>query len=113
MGQYSPDWYTRNGVHYGLFISAISSQGSEEQVDRWVPQGMSLALFGCFAMTELRGGSNLRALETTAVYHAPGGAGAHPPPPAVADGGPPTDNDIDPSDGWYELHTPSITALKW
>jgi hypothetical protein len=28
---YSPDWSTRNGVHFGLFLSAITSQGTREQ----------------------------------------------------------------------------------
>jgi len=32
--------------------------------DEWVPAGMSLSIFGCFAMTELRGGSFVRGIET-------------------------------------------------
>jgi acyl-CoA oxidase len=56
---YLPDWVTRNGVHFGLFANAVSSQGSMEQQDEWMPKAMSLNIFGCFAMTELRGGSYL------------------------------------------------------
>jgi hypothetical protein len=61
---YSSDWSTRNGVHFGLFLSAITSQGTREQQDEWVTRGMGLSIFGCFAMTELRGGSFVRGLET-------------------------------------------------
>jgi acyl-CoA oxidase len=50
---YNPDWLTRNGIHFGLFVSAITSQGTPEQQNHWLPLAMSLQLFGCFAMTEL------------------------------------------------------------
>ena len=108
---HSPDWLTRNGVHFGLFIGAITSQGTQEQQDLWVPRALALRLFGCFAMTELRGGSNLRALETTATFHVGGaGAGAHGMEgPGVI--GP--DNAVNPGDAYFEVHSPSITSLKW
>ena len=94
----------RNGVHFGLFLSAVTSQGTREQQvrdsaahdvvpcfrftpcataasqkpaplllllllllllqDEWVSAGMALSIFGCFAMTELRGGSFVRGIET-------------------------------------------------
>ena len=33
-----PDWQTRMGVHFGLFCSALQSQGSTDQVDKWMPR---------------------------------------------------------------------------
>lgn len=35
--------------------------------DEWVSAGMALSIFGCFAMTELRGGSFVRGIETVRV----------------------------------------------
>ena len=70
---------------------------------------MSLSIFGCFAMTELRGGSNLRALETVAVYHPPT---APRPPPAALAAAAGTDNELAAGDGWFELHTPSTTGER-
>lgn len=35
---WSPDWQTRMGVHFGLFCSAVQSQGSVDQVDKWMPR---------------------------------------------------------------------------
>ena len=58
----APDWVTRNGVHFGLFASAISSQASQEQADEWLPKAMSMNVYGCFAMTELRGGSYIKGV---------------------------------------------------
>ncbi|RYG46886.1 hypothetical protein EON67_09090, partial [archaeon] len=57
-----PDWATRNGVHFGLFISAIASQGDASQQDEWIPPAMMLNLYGCFAMTELGGGSYTKGM---------------------------------------------------
>ena len=72
-------------------------------------QAMSLAIYGCFGMTELRGGTNVRALETVATYVPPrAGRGA-----AAPAAQPANDNDAEPDDGHFVLHTPSITALKW
>jgi acyl-CoA oxidase len=67
-------------------------QGTREQQDDWVPRGMGLSIFGCFAMTELRGGSFVRGLETVARFI----------PGAGPDG-----------DGEFDIHTPSISATKW
>ncbi|MCK0110914.1 acyl-CoA dehydrogenase family protein [Ornithinimicrobium sp. F0845] len=58
------------GVHFGLFGGAISNLGTEEQIQEFVPQVMSLHLPGCFAMTEVGHGSDVQALETTLTYDA-------------------------------------------
>lgn len=91
-GLYSPEWHTRNGVHFGLFLSAIQSQGSPEQQAEWVPQALSLSIFGCFGMTELGHGSYVKGLETRCTFI----------PGAGPDGA-----------GEWDLHTPTVTATKW
>jgi len=65
-----PAFWTRLGVHYGLFIGALQSQATPTQFSYWVSKG-ALALngvIGCFAMTEMGHGSNVAGLETTATF---------------------------------------------
>lgn len=58
------------GVQFGLFGCSILFLGSEAQKEKYLPDILSLRLPGCFAMTERAHGSNVRELETTAVYDA-------------------------------------------
>ena len=51
LGRYAWCRYTRNGVHFGLFMGSIVSQGTQEQQDDWVTRCMVLEIFGCMAMT--------------------------------------------------------------
>ncbi|KAA0149260.1 hypothetical protein FNF29_06147 [Cafeteria roenbergensis] len=92
LGLADPSWATRNGVHFGLFLGAITSQGDDEQQAEWAPLALTLSIFGCFAMTEMGHGSFTRGVETTATFL----------PGAGEDG-----------DGEFEINTPTVAASKW
>ena len=54
------------GVQFGLFGGSIAQLGTEKHHRRHLPRIASLALPGCYAMTETGHGSNVRDLRTTA-----------------------------------------------
>ena len=56
------------GVQVGLFGGSIYFLGSQRHRDRYLADVVSMALPGCFAMTERGHGSNVRELETVARY---------------------------------------------
>src|SRR4051795_6342482 len=56
------------GVQFGLFGGAILHLGTKRHHERYLRDVASLALPGCFAMTETGHGSNVQALGTTATY---------------------------------------------
>ena len=56
------------GVQWGLFGGAIANLGNAETRRKYIPDIMSLDLLGCFAMTEVGGGSDVQNLETTATF---------------------------------------------
>ena len=56
------------GVQFGLFGGSVLQLGTERHHDALLERIGSLELPGCYAMTEVDHGSNVRALETTAVY---------------------------------------------
>ncbi|MCH2042680.1 MAG: acyl-CoA dehydrogenase family protein [Saprospiraceae bacterium] len=58
------------GVQFGLFGGSVHALGTQYHHDKYLKDIGSLALPGCFAMTETGHGSNVRELETTATYDA-------------------------------------------
>ncbi|MBB3677043.1 acyl-CoA dehydrogenase family protein [Modestobacter versicolor] len=74
------------GVQWGLFGGAVQALGSERQHDAYLPDIMSFALPGCFAMTETGHGSDVQQLRTTCTY--------------------------DPATETFDLHTPHQAARK-
>lgn len=74
------------GVQFGLFGGSVLQLGTERHHRRWLPAIGTLDLPGCYAMTEVDHGSNVRELETTARYL--------------------------PGEGEFEIHTPHPGARK-
>ncbi|MDY7227418.1 acyl-CoA dehydrogenase [Hyalangium rubrum] len=74
------------GVNFGLFGGSIYFLGTERHHREVLPKVASLELPGCFAMSELGHGSNVRDVETVARYDA--------------------------GTGEFVVHTPSETARK-
>lgn len=68
------------GVQFGLWGGAVANLGTRRHHDQYLKDTGTMALPGCFAMTETGHGSNVRGLETTAVYdHAAGELIVHSP----------------------------------
>lgn len=58
------------GVQFGLFGGSIQHLGTRYHHDQYLTETGKANLLGCFAMTETGHGSNVRDLETLAVYDA-------------------------------------------
>ena len=56
------------GVHFGLFGGSVASLGTQKHHKEYLKDITSMKLLGCFAMTEMHHGSNVKALQTTAIY---------------------------------------------
>ncbi len=74
------------GVQWGLFGGAVQSLGTARHHRQFLPDIMSYALPGCFAMTETGHGSDVARLRTTCTY--------------------------DPDTETFDLHTPHEAARK-
>jgi acyl-CoA oxidase len=57
------------GVQFGLFGGSILSLGTQKHHEKYLRDIGTLAVPGCFAMTETGHGSNVRDIETTATYN--------------------------------------------
>jgi acyl-CoA oxidase len=56
------------GVQFGLFGGSVYNLGTEKHHRKYIDPLGKADLLGCFAMTETGHGSNVRGLETTAIY---------------------------------------------
>lgn len=63
-----PSLQIKSGVQWGLFGAAVLHLGTEDHHTRLLPDIMSLAVPGAFAMTETGHGSDVAAIGTTATY---------------------------------------------
>lgn len=70
MGYHDISLCIKFGVQFGLFGGSILGLGTQKHFDKYLTDTGTLALPGCFAMTETGHGSNVRELETTATYDA-------------------------------------------
>ncbi|GMR01719.1 MAG: acyl-CoA dehydrogenase [Acidimicrobiia bacterium] len=70
LGHHDLSLLTKFGVQFGLFGGSVSRLGTDRHHAEYLSDIGSLALPGCFAMTETGHGSNVRDLETTATYDA-------------------------------------------
>lgn len=61
---------TKFGVQFGLFGGSLAQLGTKHHHDAYLKAAGAGELLGCFAMTETDHGSNVRDLETVAVYTA-------------------------------------------
>ena len=74
------------GVQFGLWGGSVLRLGTDYHHRKYLPATATCELLGCFAMTEIGHGSNVRDLETFAVY--------------------------DPATQTFDLHSPTFTAGK-
>ncbi|KAH9827246.1 putative peroxisomal acyl-coenzyme A oxidase 12 [Teratosphaeria destructans] len=75
------------GLHESMFLITLRDQGTPEQHDKYLRKAEQYQYIGCYAQTELGHGSNVRGLETLAIWN--------------------------PDDKTFTIHSPTLTASKW
>ncbi|XP_039267686.2 peroxisomal acyl-coenzyme A oxidase 1-like [Styela clava] len=74
-------------LHYGMFVPTLMGQATDEQRAKWLIPAINHEILGTYAQTEMGHGTFLRGLETTAHY--------------------------DPETEEFEIHSPTISSIKW
>ncbi|EGG21875.1 acyl-CoA oxidase [Cavenderia fasciculata] len=67
LGLYNNNLCTKMFVHYSLFGGTVTLLGTERH-EKYIDMVTNATHVGCFSMTEIGHGSNVRGLETTAKY---------------------------------------------
>ncbi|RSL79139.1 hypothetical protein BHE90_006598 [Fusarium euwallaceae] len=78
---------TPYGLHASMFLKTLEEQGTPAQHKLFLEPAQRYEYIGCYAQTELGHGSNVRGLETTAMWN--------------------------PEDKTFTIHSPHLTASKW
>ena len=68
LGHVDLSLFVKTGVQVGLFGGAVAGLGTERHHRAYLADIANGTLLGCFAMTEVGGGSDVANLETTATY---------------------------------------------
>lgn len=68
IGIYDHSLAIKVGVHFFLWGGAIQFFGTKRHHDKWLKDTENYVVKGCFAMTELGHGSNVRGIETITTY---------------------------------------------
>eukprot|EP01080_Neovahlkampfia_damariscottae_P002004 gene2004-1511_t len=55
-------------INYSFFTCCLYNLGNEEQINFFIPKIDNSEVFGCFGMTEIGHGSDIKSLETTAIF---------------------------------------------
>lgn len=68
IGIYDHSLAVKLGVHFFLWGGAIQFFGTKRHHDKWLRDTENYVIKGCFAMSELGHGSNVRGIETVTTY---------------------------------------------